>query len=50
MGLEDRVKQAVEMFMSGYNCCQSVVVPFADMYGYTREQAVQAEERHLDMR
>ena len=40
MELEDRVKQAVEMFMSGYNCCQSVVVPFADMYGYTREQAL----------
>ena len=40
MELEDRVKQAVEMFMNGYNCCQSVVVPFADMYGYTREQAL----------
>ena len=26
--------------MNGYNCCQSVVVPFADMYGYTREQAL----------
>lgn len=40
MDLEDRIKQAVEMFMSGYNCCQSVVVPFADMYGFTREQAL----------
>ena len=40
MELEDRVRQAVAMFMSGYNCCQSVVVPFADMYGYTREQAL----------
>ena len=40
MELEDRVKEAVELFMSGYNCSQSVVVPFADLYGFTREQAL----------
>lgn len=31
--LEDRVAQAVENFMQGYGCCQSVVVAFADLYG-----------------
>lgn len=40
MELEERINQAVEMFKSGYNCSQSVVVPFADLYGFTREQAL----------
>lgn len=40
MELEDRVKKSVELFMSGYNCSQSVVVAFADMYGFTEEQAL----------
>ena len=31
--LEKRVQQAVENFMQGYGCCQSVVAAFADMYG-----------------
>ena len=31
--LEDRVAQAVENFMQGYGCCQSVVAAFADLYG-----------------
>ena len=31
--LEDRVQQAVENFMSGYGCAQSVVAAFADLYG-----------------
>ena len=38
--LEERVQKAVELFMSGYNCSQSVVAAFADMYGFTREQAL----------
>lgn len=38
--LEDRVERAVELFKSGYNCSQSVVAAFADMYGFTEEQAL----------
>jgi len=37
--LEERVQRAVEFFMSGYGCCQSVVAAFADMYGLTDNQA-----------
>ena len=29
----------MELFKSGYNCSQSVVGAFADMYGFTEEQA-----------
>lgn len=38
--MEDRIQKAVELFMSGYNCSQSVVAAFADMYGFTQEQAL----------
>ena len=31
--LEERVQQAVDNFMAGYGCCQSVVAAFADLYG-----------------
>ena len=31
--LETRVQQAVDNFMAGYGCCQSVVAAFADLYG-----------------
>lgn len=31
--LEDRVQKAIDNFMQGYGCCQSVVVAFADIYG-----------------
>jgi len=31
--LNERVAQAVENFMAGYGCCQSVVAAFADLYG-----------------
>lgn len=37
---EDRVNKAVELFMSGYNCSQSVVAAFADLYDFTPEQAL----------
>lgn len=40
MELEDRITRAVELFKSGFNCSQSVVVAFADMYGFTEEQAL----------
>lgn len=31
--LEARVERAVDYFMQGYGCCQSVVAAFADIYG-----------------
>ena len=31
--IEKRVERAVENFMAGYGCCQSVVAAFADIYG-----------------
>lgn len=31
--LEERITRAVENFMQGYGCCQSVVAAFADLYG-----------------
>ncbi len=31
--LEQRVARAVDNFMQGYGCCQSVVAAFADIYG-----------------
>ena len=31
--LDERVDRAVENFMAGYGCCQSVVAAFADLYG-----------------
>ena len=37
---ENRIQRAVELFKSGYNCSQSVVVAFADLYGFTEEQAL----------
>jgi len=30
---KDRVQRAVEIFMQGYGCSQSVVMAFADLYG-----------------
>lgn len=37
--MEDRIQRALELFKSGYNCSQSVVAAFADLYGFTEEQA-----------
>lgn len=31
--LDARVQRAVDYFMEGYGCCQSVVAAFADLYG-----------------
>ena len=31
--IDQRVERAVENFMAGYGCCQSVVAAFADLYG-----------------
>lgn len=38
--MEDKVQKAVNLFKSGYNCSQSVVAAFADVYGFTEEQAL----------
>ena len=35
--MKDRIEKAVELFKSGYNCSQSVVAAFADMYGFTED-------------
>ena len=37
---EERIEMAVSLFKEGFNCSQSVVVAFADKYGFTREQAL----------
>ena len=36
----ERAERAVELFKEGYNCSQSVVAAFADMYGFTHQQAL----------
>lgn len=38
--IEERIELAVSLFKEGYNCSQSVVAAFADLYGFTREQAL----------
>ena len=37
---EERIERAVNLFLSGFNCSQSVVTAFADLYGFTEEQAL----------
>lgn len=38
--MEKRIEKAVSLFRAGYNCSQSVCAAFADLYGYTQEQAL----------
>ena len=38
--LEARVNRAVDYFMQGYGCCQSVVAAFADIYGLDEKPAL----------
>lgn len=38
--LEDRIQKAVELFMEGYGCSQSVVAAFSDLYGLDKMMAV----------
>ncbi|MEG2849533.1 MAG: C-GCAxxG-C-C family protein, partial [Bacteroidales bacterium] len=38
--MDKRVLRAVELFKMGYNCSQSVVGAYADIYGYSLEQAL----------
>ncbi len=35
-----RVERAVQLFAEGFNCSQSVVAAFADLYDFTEEQAL----------
>ena len=37
---DERIQRAVELFHQGFNCAQSVCAAFADLYGYTEEQAL----------
>lgn len=39
MNLDARTQRAVEYFMKGYGCGQSVAAAFCDLYGLTQEQA-----------
>lgn len=38
--MEERIDKAVALFKSGYNCSQSVVTAFADLYDFSDEQAL----------
>lgn len=38
--MENRIQKSVELFKNGYNCSQSIVAAFADLYGFTEEQAL----------
>ena len=38
--MQERVERAVSLFKSGYNCSQSVVAAFADLYGVEEQQAL----------
>ena len=40
MELEKRVERAVDNFMAGYGCCQSVVAAFSDLYGLDEQMAL----------
>ena len=37
---EDRISEAVKLHAKGFNCAQSVVAAFADLFGFTKEQAL----------
>lgn len=37
---KERIAKAEQLYMDGYNCCQAVAAAFADLYGYTEEQAL----------
>lgn len=37
---EERVQKAVALFKEGFNCAQSVTAAFADLYGFSEEQAL----------
>ena len=38
--MEERIERATALFKEGYNCSQAVVAAYADLYGFTHEQAL----------
>lgn len=38
--MEERIEKAKSLFKEGYNCAQAVTAAFADLYGFTEEQAL----------
>lgn len=40
----DRVEKAKELFKTGYNCAQSVVGAYSDLFGMSSEDAMRAAE------
>lgn len=38
--MENRIQKAIDLFKEGCNCSQAVTVAFADLYGFTEEQAM----------
>ena len=40
MDKEQRVELAKSLFKEGYNCAQAVTAAYADLYGFSREQAL----------
>ena len=38
--MQSRVAQVVETFTGGYNCCQSMLVTYSEIYGLNRETAL----------
>lgn len=38
--LNQRIDKSVDLFKEGFNCTQSVVASFADLYGFNKEQAL----------
>lgn len=40
INVEERVEKASSLFKEGYNCSQSVVAAYADLYGFTFEQSL----------
>ena len=38
MTKEERIAKAVALFKEGYNCSQSVVGAYADLYGFIRSK------------
>lgn len=37
---DSRVEEAVRLFESGFNCCQSVFAAYADLFGMEKEEAL----------
>ena len=40
MDNEQRIELAKSLFKQGYNCAQAVTAAYADLYGFTQEQAL----------